>query len=435
MPIDPVQSIRVANNLAERFGALITPGSMTVAELELKIGEAQQLYPEIWRHLDDARTALAARGTDVSTFDHMRRDELAHLGVTNIDSYTTLDYGGLMMGRLGTAQVKTATFNVAGYRRALEACRALMTAMPEVDWKAVAHEEEREMRAAGSLQTAKWTGTAKLIVMAAAVLGVGILVHRLAMNIEDEAPPSRPERRQQEAKREAQQHNFERIAELRRIYAGSCDRAIKYRLVQAVREVSPTEAEKIENAPCVVMRPSCDGQTDAIGARVAAAFELVKDDTWRITCAGILMVRGGAVEAGLAVVVSAKDRSGHTQTLRGVTSIDGARDLVMFGSAPGTRLAGAGDLDQETGDELVFVDSTSLTISSIKGPGFADIEGPPLPSGCAADTNVEGDFRNGRKGETKLLVLTVPDDVKGKRCLRPGRHYFALRDGELVETN
>jgi hypothetical protein len=427
MPIDPVQSIRVAANLAERFGVLMTLGSRNVAELELKIGEAQQLYPEIWRHLDDARTALAERGRDVSAFDDLRRGELAQLGVTDTESTTSLDYAGLIMGQLGTVQFKSATFNAAGYRRALAACRALMGAMPEIDWKAVAEEEEREMRAAGSLHSAKWTGIAKVIVIAA-VLASGAYFAYRAMSTDSNKP--RMDRRHEEIERQRGEQRLARIAELRDIYNSTCDRAAHYQLVQLLRDASQEiEASRIEHEHCVPVRHSCDAVKEAIGARVAASFGVVKDETWAMTCEGILMSRTASLEAGLAVVLSARDHEGRAQTLRGVASLDGKRDSVAFGTAPGTRLVGIGDLDDSGSDELVFTDSTSLTVTTISGPGFVDIEGPPMPSGCSIEASVES------SGKRKLLVLSVPDAIKRKGCPTPGRHVYALRDGALVESD
>src|SRR4051812_39386132 len=83
--VDPAaRSVRIAVALSERFAELLKgPSTVTVRkksgamfglsgnqdEMSLRIGEAQQLYPEIWRHLDDARAAFAARGLDVSGYD------------------------------------------------------------------------------------------------------------------------------------------------------------------------------------------------------------------------------------------------------------------------------------------------------------------------------------------------------------------------------
>ena len=432
MPIDPVQSIRVASNLAERFGALLTPGTMTASELELKIGEGQQLYPEIWRHLDDARTALAEQGRDIREFDHLRKGELAILGVTEIESVQTFDYA-----RLRPTTIKTASFNVAGYRRALEACHALMRAMPEIDWKALAREEEREIKAAGSLHAGKWLGIVKAAAIAAAVIAVGVIVYRLATSVEEETPRSnKPVPKDlTEAERRHLADRAQAISEAYARYQSSCNSTDRFVLERLLREDGKADqADSLWKTKCEPEHPSCDASKAAIGARLAAGFHLVQDKTFAMTCQGILMNRGNGLEPGLAIVLTAKDGGGRSQILRGV-AIDSRRDAVMFGMAPGTRLAGVGDLDGDGGEELVFVDTTSLTVSQIKGPGFTDIEGPTMPSGCTADANVEGDFRNGKKGETKRLVLTVPDDVKGKGCLKPGRHFYALRDGTLSETD
>src|SRR2546423_1747307 len=59
----PVRSIRIATTLAERFRDILTFTGLTdTATLELRIGEAQQIYPEIWRHPDEAHPALVDRG-------------------------------------------------------------------------------------------------------------------------------------------------------------------------------------------------------------------------------------------------------------------------------------------------------------------------------------------------------------------------------------
>src|ERR1044071_1810225 len=62
--VDPVvRSIRIAATLNDRFGALLKEAAsyQKVAEFELKIGEAQQIYPEIWRHFDEARAPSGRR--------------------------------------------------------------------------------------------------------------------------------------------------------------------------------------------------------------------------------------------------------------------------------------------------------------------------------------------------------------------------------------
>src|SRR5690242_1144143 len=93
---DPaVRSVRVAVALCERFVELLKGPSRVTAHkqrgallgvsgdeeaLSLRIGEAQQVYPEIWRHLDEARAAFAARGIDVAAYDQLRAAEGQALG-------------------------------------------------------------------------------------------------------------------------------------------------------------------------------------------------------------------------------------------------------------------------------------------------------------------------------------------------------------------
>ncbi len=155
-PTDPaVRSVRVAAALHDRFRVVMS-APLTQAggmgALELRIGEAQQLYPEIWGHLDEARATLAARGIETSRYDQVRATEpKGSLGVSRVDveGYST----SLTTGILGIhdEQVKSAQFNIEGYRRAGEAIQTLMSAMPEVDWRALERAENAEIAAAGSL--------------------------------------------------------------------------------------------------------------------------------------------------------------------------------------------------------------------------------------------------------------------------------------------
>lgn len=155
-PVDPVvRSIRIAATLNERFGILLrTAVTQTegMSGLELRIGEAQQIYPEIWTHLDEARAALVTRGVATGTYDTVRALEpRGSMGVSRVevDGYST----SLTTGLLGIQdeQVKTAYFNVEGHRRANMAVKALMDALPEVDWKGLERAENAEIIAAGSL--------------------------------------------------------------------------------------------------------------------------------------------------------------------------------------------------------------------------------------------------------------------------------------------
>jgi len=179
MTVDPiVRSIRIATTLNERFRAILKEADapQTVAEFELKIGEAQQLYPEIWRHLDEARAALGQRGVGAPDYDALRATEHpGQLAVGDIESSEGINPLALAVGQLQYVQTKTATFNHAGQVKAQHACAALMQAMPEIDWPALARAEDAEIAAMGSLSSSKW----RQLAIAVAVLLAGYVALRL----------------------------------------------------------------------------------------------------------------------------------------------------------------------------------------------------------------------------------------------------------------
>ena len=180
-PIDPaVRSIRIATTLNERFGAILRGAqeSQSVAEFELKIGEAQQIYPEIWRHLDEARAALDQRGVAVPRYDQVRATERpGQQAVDNIESAQGVNPLALAFGGAVHVEFKTATFNQEGHVKARTACDALMLAMPAVDWRALVREEEAEIAAVGSLNDSKWRN---LLLVGAIVLLVIVALKALA---------------------------------------------------------------------------------------------------------------------------------------------------------------------------------------------------------------------------------------------------------------
>src|SRR5688572_20670424 len=112
MPIDAVvRSIRIATRLNERFGAILREAATEhkAAAIELKIGEAQQIYPEIWRHLDEARAALGARGTAVRTYDELRATERpGQQAVDDIEHTEAVNPFLLAFGTLQHVEFKTA---------------------------------------------------------------------------------------------------------------------------------------------------------------------------------------------------------------------------------------------------------------------------------------------------------------------------------------
>ena len=181
MNVDPVvRSIRIASTLNDRFGAILREANVhqTVAEFELKIGEAQQIYPEIWRHLDEARTVLGKRNIQVAHYDELRATERpGQQAVGNIEHAEGVNPLALAFGGALHVEMKTASFNHEGHAKAREACNALMESMPGVDWRALIREEEAEIAAMGSLDASKWR---HLVVIGAVVLAVVIALKMLA---------------------------------------------------------------------------------------------------------------------------------------------------------------------------------------------------------------------------------------------------------------
>src|SRR5262245_22786086 len=118
---DPVvRSVRVATALNQRFGALLREAKehQTVAEFELKIGEAQQIYPEIWRHLDEARAALGQRGVVVEGYDVLRATERpGQQAVDNIEHAEAVNPFALVFGSFEYVEMKTASFNHEGHKK------------------------------------------------------------------------------------------------------------------------------------------------------------------------------------------------------------------------------------------------------------------------------------------------------------------------------
>jgi hypothetical protein len=440
---DAIRSIRVASTILDRFRDLLAKRSMSMDELELKIGESQQIYPEIWRHLGDARNVLAARGVDVAAFDDLRRGELVELGVTDVEVTREVDYTALLALRYRERAVKTATFNVAGYQRARQACQVLMATMPEVDWAALARAEDREIAAAGSLQTSKWLGIAKLVGLAAIVAAVSFGIYRLATSgPEAAAPAPRPARAPDplagvsrhlgDVEQDLVDERAGRIANLRDAYADTCDRAHLPELLALLRaDGRPDTAHQLETTACVPRLPPCTTAHDALD-RLADQLALVRDAALELHCEPVDTEHAGVLGTGLVVVIAGHGRDGKARTFRGVTSRDGRRDLVAFAASPLPTFVGAGDLDGDSIDELVMAGGTKLAVAKIRLGAFVDIPGPSLPARCSANVSVEGDFRDAQHGARKELVISVDDPAPPRGCPTTGRHAYTLKDGALV---
>lgn len=238
-PPDPaVRSIRIATTLNERFRDLMhqrsSPGDGT-AELELRIGEAQQIFPEIWNHLDDARKVIAERGGDTATYDAIKASQgPARLGVTRVE---VEDHHSFGLGGYDHVQTKEAHFNLEGFRSAHKACAALMAAMPEVDWKAVERAENQEIAAAGSLGPIDSKKTLRWLAIGAALLAVTYGFWFLVIRI----PPVSKEAR--EAREQASR--TARIAEqTAKLAANPCDEGALRELTWSLSYEKPAGQER-----------------------------------------------------------------------------------------------------------------------------------------------------------------------------------------------
>ncbi len=170
----------MAAALNQRFGALLRTDPDSVDALELKIGEAQQIYPEIWRYLDEAHAALAARGIAVTDYDTIRALEPpGQQAVSRIDVSAFSALGGLPIGDELYNGSKSATFHVEGHRLAAAAVRVLEAALPDVDWAGLDHAERAEIAAAGSLTAGNWLQLGKTLGVLAAALAIVLVIYKV----------------------------------------------------------------------------------------------------------------------------------------------------------------------------------------------------------------------------------------------------------------
>jgi len=209
---DPaVRSVRVATALCDRFAELLKgPAQVTASkqqgalfgisgnegDLSLRIGEAQQLYPEIWRHLDDARAVFAKRAgvldAGLADYDRLRADEGQGLGAAVEVSHQVRGAGRHAV----ESTTKAANFNTAGLQRARDACQALVRATPQIDWAAVARAEEDPAIAAfaRSAKSKRWLWFAVLLCVIAAPFGIVLyLHHKDRVAYDDRVAADRPE--------------------------------------------------------------------------------------------------------------------------------------------------------------------------------------------------------------------------------------------------
>lgn len=146
-----VQSIRVAIALSQRFAELATwKQHRTLDELGLVLGEARQIYPEIWSNLDAARDALSRQGIEVDGYTQLRGTGPIGGGVLEVE---VNDHVGV---RMGGGVLKSARLNNEGHAAAAQACRLFQGALPQVDWEGLERADAAELEAAGSLGPSRW---------------------------------------------------------------------------------------------------------------------------------------------------------------------------------------------------------------------------------------------------------------------------------------
>jgi hypothetical protein len=167
-----IRSIRVASALNERYRVLAQPKTYRDRdELSNVLGEARQLFPEIWSNLDDARTAPAEHGIDVAGYDALRANPATRAGgVLDVKATDNVLAPGEKRIGFGEQTVKSATMNLEGHALAIDACHAMRRALPSVDWDALDRAEDDEIAAIGSLRPPKW----KLVVLVAFVIAVAV---------------------------------------------------------------------------------------------------------------------------------------------------------------------------------------------------------------------------------------------------------------------
>jgi hypothetical protein len=431
---DAIRSIRVASTLIARFRAIVAQGTTSPDELAIKIGESQQIYPEIWRHLDDARLVLIARERDVAAYDRARRTELVHLGVTDVEITRELNIN--MFGRIRYSASKTVSFNLDGVERAHEAARALMGVMPEVDWPSLARAEDREIAAAGSMKTRKWINAAKLIAAAAVVAGIALAIQAIATSGK-QAPAERAPPPQIDFYASAR-HTYvtlleERIQRLRATHDLTCDPAIVPELAALLRADGQTTSARTIESACTRALPVCMQVQHDVIDQLIAKHALIRNRELDLVCHGIVI--GSTHDAKPAFVVSITGRAKDGQhAYRGVLALDGTT-LVAFEPSPLPIFVGAGDLDGDHFDELVWVDAGHLVVSRVAGDHFVDIAGPALPAGCQGTATIERDVAEDGKPVHETLAITVEDPHPRKGCPETGRHSYTLTGTTLGESD
>jgi len=170
---DAIRSIRIASTLVDRFGEILgVQRYRSRDDLELALGEAEQLYPEIWANIDHARAALARQG--IATAPDPASAAERGFAVNRVD----VDDGALGSAMRGVSSAKTAYLNADGHARARASLGALRAALPDVDWAALDRAEAKEIASVGSLGPSRSRRVAFAVIWLAlaAVLVVAVIM-------------------------------------------------------------------------------------------------------------------------------------------------------------------------------------------------------------------------------------------------------------------
>jgi len=270
MPDPAVRSIQIASTLVTRLAELIRPrrsaeviqrlaGEVAADQLELRLGEAQQIAPEIWRHLDDAHRAMAERGVQVAGYAELRAlPNPALLATSNIEVKRKLDVLGLVQGDLRVVVTKDVTWDPNIILGAIAAIAMLEASLPDVDWDALDRADREQIEAVGSLRSARWKAAAKWLAVAAAVTAISIGIHAAFTRHDPEAEAAAVRATQAtEQRARAREDHRARIAELTAKHtANPCDQATAGALAAyLMADGQPEAAHAVERAVAACPAP------------------------------------------------------------------------------------------------------------------------------------------------------------------------------------
>ena len=209
-PRDPaVDAILTAETLFVQFLGLVPRlKSLLPADVSIAMGEARNLYPELWAALDRGRTALRERGVDVPVYDETRRRQPAAMDgfqvhnnerneLGNVETTAVLVFFGGLGATIHSLGAKQGEANTSGLKDARTALDALQNAMPDADWKSLRHTEARATELA--LDDFARARRKKLLVGIVAVVALALTGFGLIKILDSSRAPTKEEEAEQRA--------------------------------------------------------------------------------------------------------------------------------------------------------------------------------------------------------------------------------------------